>query len=175
MANNNGQNNKQNIKPVDSVNNSRSIGDLQENITPFNSLDNTSNTTSRKNAKYKNLDILSADEARKRGRAGGLKSGEVRKARKTMRETILEMISREVDPDKLQEMGVDIESLGGDFTYQAAIIAAMLREAVNGDTKAMALLRDTMGEQPTIRQEITETITREDAQLMDNLTKALIG
>lgn len=175
MANNNGQNNKQNIKPVDSVNNSKSISDSQENITPFDCHNSTSGKTLKKNAKYKNLDMLTTDEARKRGRAGGLKSGEVRKARKTMRETILEMISREVDPDKLQEMGVDIDSLGGDFTYQAAIIAAMLREAVNGDTKAMALLRDTMGEQPTIRQEITETITREDAQLMDNLTKALIG
>ena len=120
--------------------------------------------------------VRSKEEARTRGRNGGLKSGEVRKAKKTMRETIINMISQEVDPDKLASMGVDIESLGGDYTYQAAIIAAMLREAVNGDTKAMALLRDTMGEQPalhTVNQ--TEIITKEDMKTIDNLKNYLTG
>lgn len=120
--------------------------------------------------------ILSVEEAKRLGSLGGKKSGQVRRQKKTMRETIINMISQEVDPDKLASMGVDIDSLGGDYTYQAAIIAAMLREAVNGDTKAMALLRDTMGEQPalhTVNQ--TEIITKEDMKTMDNLKQYLTG
>ena len=131
-----------------------------QNLRPYNKTDN----------------VLSSEEAKRRGRNGAKKSAEVRKARKTMRETIINMISQEVDPDKLASMGVDIDSLGGDYTYQAAIIAAMLREAVNGDTKAMALLRDTMGEQPalhTVNQ--TEIVTKDDLKTMDNLKEYLIG
>ena len=92
-----------------------------------------------------------------------------------MREGILDMLSQELTPEKLEEMGVDTSTLNGDYTMQNAVISAMLREAINGSEKAMQLLRDTIGEQPVIRQEVTETITREDTALMDNLRKTLIG
>ena len=120
--------------------------------------------------------ILSKDEAKRRGSIGGKKSGEVRRERKTMRETILNMLSQELSPEKLEEMGVDTSTLNGDYTMQSAVIAAMLREAINGSEKAMQLLRDTIGEQPVIKSEsVTEVITKEDTDLMDNLKKSLIS
>ena len=124
----------------------------------------------------KDIKPLTHEEAKNRGRQGGIKSGEVRKARKTMRETMLEMLSMELSKEKLEEMGIDTSVLNNDFTYQAAIISAMLREASNGDTKAMQLLRDTIGEMPVQRQEISqEIVTKDDTALMDNLKNALIS
>ena len=175
MANNNGQNNKQNNRTVDSVNNSRSVSDSQENTNRFNT--SSGRVYNIQNLKpYNKTDrVLSSEEAKRRGSKGGIKSGEVRKARKTMRESLLDLLSQELTPEKLEEMGVDTSTLNGDYTLQSAVLAAMVREAVNGSERAAVLIRDTIGEQPTIRQEITETITREDTQMMDNLTKALIG
>lgn len=175
-TNNNIQNAKDNSPLIEGTNTKDSTQETAIDNTQNNVVNINTNKGMKKNPKYNNLDILTAEEARRRGSNGGKKSGEVRKAKKTMRETIINMISQEVDPDKLASMGVDIDSLGGDYTYQAAIIAAMLREAVNGDTKAMALLRDTMGEQPalhTVNQ--TEIITKEDMKTIDNLKQYLTG
>lgn len=160
---------------VDSLNDSQTNSDSQGN-------NNTSDSSKARIYNIQNLSmygkdkpVLSHEEAKKNGRKGGKKSGEVRRQRKTMREGILDMLSQELTPEKLEEMGVDTSTLNGDYTMQNAVISAMLREAINGSEKAMQLLRDTIGEQPTIRQEITETITHEDAQMMENLTKALTG
>lgn len=126
------------------------------------------------NPKYSNA--LSSEEAQRRGRLGGIKSGEVRRERKTMKENILSMLSQEMTPEKLEEMGVDTSTLNGDYTLQNAIISAMLREAINGDTKAMQLLRDTIDEAPTTRQEVkTEIVSQEDLKTIDNLKSYLIG
>lgn len=121
------------------------------------------------NPKYSNT--LTTEEAQKRGRAGGIKSGEVRRARKTMKETILDLIQKEVNPD---DYGGDVAILGNKATLQEIILASMVREAANGDTKAMQLLRDTIGEQPITKQEIKqEVISKEDIKTMDNLKKYL--
>jgi len=120
--------------------------------------------------------VTTKEEARERGRQGGLKSGAKAKARKTMRETILSMLSQELSPEQIENYGIDISTLNGDYTMQSAVIAAMLREAMNGSEKAMQLLRDTIGEQPTVKQEISqEIVTKEDKQAMENLRRALTG
>jgi len=174
MATNNSRTTEQNMG-VDSVDNSRNISDSQDNGA-------ISNTSKARVYNIQNLkpfnktdNVLTSEEAKRRGSNGGKKSGEVRRQRKTMREGILDMLSQELTPEKLEEMGVDTSTLNGDYTMQNAVISAMLREAINGSEKAMQLLRDTIGEQPVIRQEVTETITREDTALMDNLRKTLIG
>lgn len=126
------------------------------------------------NPKYNNH--LTTEEAQKRGRNGGIKSGEVRRNRKTMREALIDMLSMPLSPEKLEEMGVDTSTLDGNYTMQSAVLSAMLREAVNGSEKAMQLIRDTIGEMPVNRQEITqEIITETDKALMDDLKKTLIS
>ena len=83
------------------------------------------------------------EEQREIARKGGLKSGEVRKARKTLKETLLLML----------EQG----------NTQDNITLALLQKALNGDTKAYEVIRDTVGEKPTdkIEQsgELNNTIT----------------
>ena len=131
-----------------------------KNLKPFNKTDN----------------VLTKEEAERRGRNGGIKSGEIRKARKTMKETILAMMAQELDPAKLESMGVDTSTLNGDYTMQNAVISAMFREALNGDTKAAQLLRDTIDEAPTTRQEVRqEIISKDDLKTIDNLKQYLTG
>lgn len=119
--------------------------------------------------------ILSSDEAKKRGRQGGIKSGESRRQRKTLKQNILDLLAMELSEDKLDELGIDKTMLGGDNSLQNAITIAMFKESLNGDTKAYQLLRDTIDEAPTVRQEITETITQEDTALLNDLRKSLIS
>ena len=122
------------------------------------------------------VNTLTTEEAQKRGRNGGIKSAETKRARKTMKQSILAMMEQEISPDKLQAMGVDLETLNGDYTLQNAVIASLFRQAIDGDTKAAQLLRDTIDEAPTSRQEIRqEVITADDLSTMDNLRKYLTG
>lgn len=78
---------------------------------------------------------LSSEEAKKRGSNGGKKSGEVRRARKTLREDLLVMLST------------------GDTQEQVNL--ALIKQALKGNVKAFAILRDTIGEAPVTKQEIT--------------------
>ena len=68
---------------------------------------------------------LSREEAKK----GGKKSAEARRARKTLKETLLMMLEE------------------GDT--QNNITLALLDKALKGDTKAYEVIRDTVGEKPT--------------------------
>ena len=83
------------------------------------------------------------EEQREIARKGGIKSGEVRRARKTLKETLLLMLE--------------------EGNTQNDITLALLQKALNGDTKAYEVIRDTVGEKPTdkIEQsgELNNTIT----------------
>ena len=69
------------------------------------------------------------EEQREIARQGGIKSGESRRARKTLKETLLMML----EEDNMQDN----------------ITLALLKRARNGDTKAYEIIRDTIGEKPT--------------------------
>lgn len=76
----------------------------------------------------KKLEALSSEEARERGRKGGIKSGEVRKARKTLKK--------------------ELELLLSNGDTQKKISVALIDKAIKGDTKAFEIIRDTIGEKP---------------------------
>lgn len=81
---------------------------------------------------YKNLipaNKRSKDEARKLGQKGGIKSGEVRRMRKTLKEHLLLLLSEK--------------------SVQEDICLAIIDKALDGDTKAFQIIRDTIGEKPT--------------------------
>lgn len=68
-------------------------------------------------------------ELREMTRKAGIKSGEARRARKTLKETLLMMLE--------------------EGNTQDNITLALLQKALNGDTKAYEVIRDTVGEKPT--------------------------
>lgn len=73
-----------------------------------------------------NLRTPTAEEAREKGRLGGIASGEARRRRKTLKEELLLLLEE------------------GDT--QKSITLALLDKAMSGDTKAFEVIRDSIGE-----------------------------
>jgi len=99
-----------------------------------------------------NLDpVQSKEEARKRGRAGGIASGKARREKKLMRETLDIILSMPMKNGKK----ADVESIrsfaalkGKNISVQEAILIAQVQKAMKGDTKAAEYVRDTIGQKP---------------------------
>lgn len=91
--------------------------------------------------------VRSKDEAKERGRKGGIRSGEVRRAKKTMRETAKSLMAMEVVGDNnkrnLEVFGIQKD----DQNYQTAVIVRLMQKAlVEGDTSAIRLLGELTGD-----------------------------
>lgn len=87
-------------------------------------------------ANEKNLipfDKLTQNEQRKIASAGGKASGEARRARKTLKEELLLLLSE------------------GDT--QKSVSVALLKKAMDGDVRAFEVLRDSIGEKPVEKVE----------------------
>lgn len=72
--------------------------------------------------------VRTKSEARERGKNGGIKSGEVRKQRKTLKEELLLLLSEGQTQEKIS--------------------LSLIQEALEGNTKAYEIIRDTIGEKP---------------------------
>ena len=93
--------------------------------------------------------VRSVEEAREKGRKGGLKSAEVRRQKKSMREMakgIMESsVSRQMENvrETLARMGIE----ENDMTYQAAVVVRLIQKAmVDGDTSAIRVLGELTGD-----------------------------
>lgn len=69
---------------------------------------------------------LTSEQLRARAKKGGIASGKARAARKTLKEELLLLLS--------------------EGNTQEKISLALIQKAMNGDTKAFEVLRDTVGE-----------------------------
>lgn len=91
--------------------------------------------------------IRTTEEAKKRGRNGGIKSGEVRRAKKNMREVAKTLMSMEVAGDRNKQ---NLEMFGipkDDQNYQTAVVVRLLQKAlVDGDTSSIRLLGELTGD-----------------------------
>lgn len=90
--------------------------------------------------------VRTKEEAKERGRNGGIKSGEVRRAKKNMRETAKLLMSMEVTDnvkDTLKKMGFS----KADQTYQTAMVARQVQKAIqDADTSAARFLGELTGD-----------------------------
>lgn len=86
---------------------------------------------------------LSRDEAKK----GGKRSGEVRRAKKTMREYTESLLSSIVADKallrKLGRKGFDPNKRGG-YTFYEAIIIGQIASAMNGDARSYNAIKETV-------------------------------
>lgn len=89
--------------------------------------------------------VKTKEEARERGRAGGIASGKARRERKTLKEELLLLLSK------------------GDT--QEKISLALLQKAMNGDTKAFEVIRDSIGEKPIEKIEADVGLTEIKVEL----------
>lgn len=74
-------------------------------------------------------------EQREIAKKGGIKSGEKRRERKALKEELLLLLST------------------GDT--QKKLSVALIEKAMSGDVKAFEVIRDTIGEKPTDKQQLT--------------------
>ena len=93
--------------------------------------------------------VRTKDEAKERGRNGGVKSGEARRQKKNMRELAKSLMETTVSAkmtnirDTLAKMGVS----KNDMTYQAAVVVRLIQRAmVDGDTNAIRVLAELTGD-----------------------------
>lgn len=100
----------------------------------------------------------SREEAARNGRKGGKASGEARRRRKELRELVNIAFERVVSHDKD----------GRPITADEAMVLKQLQNALDGDTKAFVVLRDTAGQQPVQRVEV-DTIDPQARAEMDEL------
>ncbi len=92
--------------------------------------------------------VRSKDEARERGRNGGIASGEARRKKrdaKSAAKMILDLpTNTEGIKKNLQALGITEE----DFTNRVALMSRAFALAMTGDIKAMQFLIETAGETP---------------------------
>lgn len=81
--------------------------------------------------------IRSESEAREKGTNGGIKSGEARRAKKTMKQMLDYLLEKEIENKK-----------GEKASTQEAISVALIKQALSGNVKAFEVIRDTIGEKP---------------------------
>ena len=100
-------------------------------------------------AKEDLIPVRTKEEAKARGRNGGIKSGEARRQKKSMREMAKAIMEASVSKqmgnvrDTLSRMGIE----ENDMTYQAAVVVRMIQKAmVDGDTGAVRVLGELTGE-----------------------------
>lgn len=100
----------------------------------------------------------SLSEVRENGRKGGIASGESRRERKAFKEVFNTLLSAELSPELAEALNEKSGALGIDtsmFTVAEYIGLAQVVKAVSGDTSAFTTIRDTIGEKPADKQELT--------------------
>lgn len=109
------------------------------------------------NGNVQNLDpVRTKEEAKKRGKNGGIESGKARRRKRAMKDAtklLLDMpISQDSVANAMRAMGFDEK----DLTNQMAMIVSMWKEAMGGNVAAAAFLRDTAGEKAEQKQKQDE-------------------
>lgn len=94
---------------------------------------------------------MTPEERREHGRKGGIASGEAKRKKKAMRETLDVLLAMPMKSGKF----ADIEEIknfaalkGKNINVQEAMIISMLQRAMRGDVKAAEWIRDTAGQKP---------------------------
>jgi len=97
--------------------------------------------------------------------AGANASNATQAQRRSFRETFDTLLRKRADTETIAALNLDSTA-----TNQDAIAAAMAIEARNGNTKAAQFIRDTIGEIPVVKQEITaDILTTEDRELLEKI------
>lgn len=95
---------------------------------------------------------MTPEQCAEYGRQGGIKSGEVKRAKKEMRETFNSLLSMPVKNGKIAEVEAikNFAALKGkNISVQEAVAIAMIQKALKGNVLAAEFIRDTIGEKPT--------------------------
>lgn len=100
----------------------------EQNLKPFNS--------------------LTEKEQREITSKGGKASAKKRQQNKTFKEIINKFLDGQVTDERLKEQMVEFGFADKEVSNKSCAVFALWKEAIKGNTKAFELLRDTIGEKP---------------------------
>lgn len=103
------------------------------------------------NIKDKGFDKRSTGELREIQSRGGKRSGETRRRKAALRETMNRLLTMKVKVEGLSDV---LEADGIESTYEDIITMAMIEQAARGDVKAYNAIRATVGQ--TDKSELDE-------------------
>lgn len=94
------------------------------------------------------IPVRSEEEAREKGRKGGIASGEARRRKKTMREALEQLLYHGKIPETTKSMmraeGINDEEM----THQMVITRSLIAKAESGDVQAYNAICQMIGEKP---------------------------
>lgn len=102
----------------------------------------------------------------KNGRKGGTASGEARRRKAAMRDTMNRLLTMKAEVEGLSDI---LRADGGESTYEEIITMAMIEKAMRGDVKAYLAIKDVLG------QTSKSDVDLEEQQLRMAATKANMG
>lgn len=156
---------------VDSANSENANSDMANELTvkntstrPLNGLDN-----------LKPFSKDNVDKARECGRIGGKKSGETKRKRKEAREYLEKILTTDIPVQNVDEILGEAKILcNEDYSAYNVLWVKLLQLGLSGSEKAIALLRDTVGDKPIDKTSTDlNVITDEDKKQLDKLRKEL--
>lgn len=122
--------------------------------------------------------VRTKSEARERGKKGGIASGEKRREKKAMKETLETLLQMPLKSGKATDLD-EIKNIaalkGKNITVQEAIMLAQIQKAMKGDTKAAEYVRDTSGNKLKEGVELSGGINNPFAGLSTDELRKLIG
>lgn len=99
----------------------------------------------------------SGEEAARNGRKGGQASGQARRRKAAMRETMNRLLTMQVEVDGLSDI---LRADGSESTYEEVITMAMIEQAMRGNVKAFLAIRDTLGQTTKSEADLEEQKVR---------------
>ena len=98
--------------------------------------------------------VRSEREARELGRKGGKKSGEARRRKAALRDTMNRLLTMQVNVEGLSDV-IRADS-GEDTTYEDVITMAMIQQAMMGDVKAYQAIMKVVGQTERSEEDLEE-------------------
>ena len=103
----------------------------------------------------------SKDEAREYGSKGGKASGESRRRKAAMRDTMNRLLTMQAEVEGLSDI---LRADGGERTYEELITMVMIEKALRGDVNAFNAIKATVGQTDKSTTDLEEQNLRMAAQ-----------
>lgn len=91
---------------------------------------------------------LTPSQRRKNASKAGKASAKKRQQNKTFKEIISNFLDGQVSDERLKQQMIDFGFADKEVSNKSCAVFALWKEAIKGNTKAFELLRDTIGEKP---------------------------
>lgn len=109
-----------------------------------------------------------------KAREAGIKSGQVRREKKLMKDALLMILDKSIKKGSItstEEISNLSETKTLNISVQDAIIISMVNEAISGNVKAAEFVRDLIGEKPKDSVELSGEV--KSSEKLDSILKQL--